>query len=233
MDGRVFGGPAIGSGGVEVALTSMQARLIGILLVHGNHAVQLSTLIDEAWSGLPPDRAEVALRMQIARIRKRLIAVVGDAGALVTEHHAYRLAIAGDRLDVNRFEVAVDSAERAREQHRDGDALCLFEKALHIACGEPLGEFVDERWASGVAQHWRDRRLTVEDARFEIADQHREAVAGGRRTGRGDGVDSVPRAQMGAADVGALSVGPSGRRVAGLPQRADGIGRRGRRRARR
>ncbi len=233
MDGRVFGGPAIGSGGVEVALTSMQARLIGILLVHGNHAVQLSTLIDEAWSGLPPDRAEVALRMQIARIRKRLIAVVGDAGALVTEHHAYRLAIAGDRLDVNRFEVAVDSAERAREQHRDGDALCLFEKALHIACGEPLGEFVDERWASGVAQHWRDRRLTVEDARFELlisteklsqaADELAEATA------------STPYRERRWA-LRMLALYRSGRQADALRayhSAADGIGRRGRRRARR
>ncbi len=161
---RVFGGPTIESDGVGLRLTPMQARLIGLLLVRANQTVSMATLIDETWLGSPPARAEVALRMQIARVRKRLLAATGRADALATEHHGYRLAIAPHELDVNRFEAIV---EQARHQDAD-DALHLLEKALRIARGEPLGEFANERWAFGVAEHWRNRALSVAEARFDL-----------------------------------------------------------------
>lgn len=169
MQWRIFGGPAVGADGVDVELTSMQARLLGVLLVRANQPVSVPALIDGAWLGSPPGCEEVALRMQVARIRKRMRAAIGDDHALVTGHHAYSLRVATHELDVHRFETIFERATHGHNGHDTAqERLCLLEEALRIAQGEPLSEFGEESWASGVAEHWRDRKLSVEDTRFDV-----------------------------------------------------------------
>jgi DNA-binding response OmpR family regulator len=132
--------------GAEVAIRGGRLRqLLGLLLVHRGEVVGVDRLVEELWEGNPPDSASAALRVHVSRLRK-LLAAANCEELLATRPSGYRIDLAGELLDVERFELlaargharlAAGAAEEAAELLRDALALwkgdALADLPLHPA----------------------------------------------------------------------------------------------------
>lgn len=98
---RVFGCVEIVRPGSAVRLRSrLRQALLAVLLVHQGEVVSTATLKDLLWPAGAPDKADKGLQVHVHRLRQAL-------GGLGTIHHhppGYRLLVASDRVDANRFE---------------------------------------------------------------------------------------------------------------------------------
>jgi DNA-binding SARP family transcriptional activator len=113
-----------------------QRALLALLLLHANEVVHAERLIDELWSGEPPESAAKSLQVYVSRLRKQL----GD-GALRTRAGGYVLEVAEGEVDLDRFRATLD---RGRRQLAAGDPEAAAETlatALALWCGPPLADF--------------------------------------------------------------------------------------------
>jgi DNA-binding SARP family transcriptional activator len=104
-----------------------QRALLASLVLRANQPVPVERLVGELWGDDPPDKARVALRMAVVRLRRLLAAAGPDGGQgarLVTRAGGYLLQIEPDQVDAFRFERmtaegrAVLAAGDAREAAR-------------------------------------------------------------------------------------------------------------------
>lgn len=153
-----------------------QREVLGVLLAESPHAVPVSRLVDELWPEAPPGDPVRNLQVYVSALRR----VLGDEPPLLsTPGRAYRLDIAPEQLDVNRFHAAAAEAEgRLRAGDLAGavrtgsQALALWRGAAwqdlrHLPGVQPAGVRLDERRLDVVA-------LTVA-ARLELG-EHRDLV---------------------------------------------------------
>lgn len=151
----VLGPLEIVAGGRVLQVSAPRQRaLLASLVLRANQLVPVERLVGELWGDDPPDKARVALRMAVVRLRRLLAASDPDGGQgaqLVTRAGGYLLQIEPDQVDAFRFErmategraalAAGDAEEAAR---RLGAALALWRGRRLPACSPP-------RW-------WRPRR---------------------------------------------------------------------------
>ena len=90
--------------------SQLQRVLLAVLLVAANRPVPADRLAYELWGDRLPRDPAGALRTQVSRLRKILPPEV-----LVTEESGYRLHVAAEELDANRFEhLLAAAAQRPR-----------------------------------------------------------------------------------------------------------------------
>ena len=145
-----------------------QRAVLASLLLRGGTAVSPHTLIDDVWGDEAPASAAGSVRTYVYRLRQVLDN--GRDGRVRRMDGGYRLQLAPDALDLNRFNTEVSRARQARRRGDRDDAAHLFAGALSLWTGHALpgvpGPFaasqraaldelrlvcVEERWACEVA----------------------------------------------------------------------------------
>jgi DNA-binding SARP family transcriptional activator len=113
-----------------------QRALLASLVLRANQPVPVERLVGELWGDDPPDKARVALRMAVVRLRRLLAASDPDGGQgarLVTSAGGYLLQIDPDQVDAFRFErmaasgrAALAEGDAEEAARRLGAALALW-----------------------------------------------------------------------------------------------------------
>jgi len=144
-----------------------QLKLFAFLVLHANRAVSTDALIDAVW-GPTRSGADNRLQMAIARLRRALEPLNGDAGPLIrTVSGGYMLSIGPDQLDAELFQARVQDGRRALEAGEPAHASELLEGALQLWRGPPLAEVAFEDFAQGEIRRLEELRLIALEARID------------------------------------------------------------------
>lgn len=147
-------------------------QLLQILALERGHPVPKLRLAELLWGDLPPRNVAATLETYVCVLRRHL-SPGDDAGhgLVVTEPGAYRLAVEGVDLDVDRFDQLVLAAS-----HRHGidSRLSHLEQALDLSLrGELLQEEPYAAWAEGARETYQRRTV------FALLDAAHAAAACG------------------------------------------------------
>jgi predicted ATPase/DNA-binding SARP family transcriptional activator len=149
-------------GGVPVEVGAMQQRrLLGRLLLSPGRQVSQSELFECMWpeadgdSRAAPADPVAALRVYVSRLRRLLPAGVGP----LVDVRGYRLDVAADDVDAERFGRLVGDASRLSED--PAAAAATLRTALGLWRGPALAEVREERWAAGAAVRLEELRLVA------------------------------------------------------------------------
>ena len=109
MEFRLLGPVEVSVEGQAVPLGAPKQRaLLAELLLHRGEAVTRAHLIDSLWDEQAPDSATSSLQVYVHGLRRAL-----GAERIETQGNGYRIRIAPDELDVDRFETLLDRGSRA------------------------------------------------------------------------------------------------------------------------
>ncbi len=152
-----------------------QRALLAILVLRRGEALSSDHLIDQLWDDRPPSTANKIVQGYVSQLRK----VLGE-GVLVTRGGGYRLAVAADQLDAERFRRLAGAGREALATGDPEAAVELFDSALALWRGDAVADFAYERFAQSYAARLDGERLeTLEDridAGLELG-RHRELTA--------------------------------------------------------
>src|SRR5919108_900240 len=149
---------AIGGRPVEIR-GAKQRTLLALLLVHRGEAVPVATIIDELWPEAPPSTAQQSVQMHVSRLRRALVDA-GDRDALRTSGAGYRIDVAADAVDANRFDRVLAHAEREKSR-RPAEARARFDAALALWRGEALADVPRGARLGAEAARLEERRLAA------------------------------------------------------------------------
>lgn len=155
--------------------------LFATLLIRADHIVTIDQLIEEIWSGRPPERATAVLYVYISELRKFLRAHGLREQSIATRSPGYMLQPEND--DEIDFQVFLDLLEMGRKSARacqHEDAIKSFEHALSQWRGPVLSNFGDGPIISGFATELMERRVECLEMTIESQIQlgrHRETVS--------------------------------------------------------
>ena len=113
-----------------------QRAVLGLLAIQPGRALAVGRLVDELWSGEPPDGAEVTLRSYVSRLR----AVLGDGARIVGSSDGYALHVPSSAVDAGTFEALVRDGEAAMRDRNPRRAAEHLRAALALWRGRPFGE---------------------------------------------------------------------------------------------
>ncbi len=150
MDFRILGPFEVIDDGRTLDLGAAKQRAaLAMLALHANHVVPHERLIDAVWAEEPPETAKKALQVYVSRLRKLL-----GREHLETTPRGYLLRLGPEELDLNRFELLRDGGDPAR--------------ALALWRGDPLADFVDQRFAEAEIVRLMELRLSCLEQRIEL-----------------------------------------------------------------
>ncbi|SCF08409.1 DNA-binding transcriptional activator of the SARP family [Micromonospora purpureochromogenes] len=169
--------------GADVTPGAAKRRAVLTALALGaNRPVSLNRLSKVAWGDVPPPSAVANLRSHAMGLRR----VLGDR--LLARSNAYELCLAGEELDVDRFQrlASKGRADLAAGKHRA--AVATLTAALDLwrgpaGDGLPPGPLLDGHWASleeqrlQVFEEWAQARLAVGDHGDLLGDLRRHLAA--------------------------------------------------------
>ena len=160
MNYRILGPLDVRDGKAELSLAVPRIRaLLALLLVHRNELVASDRLIEELWNGTPPPTANKALQNAISQLRRVL-----PPDVLRTVGHGYRLDVAPDELDADRFERLVDAGLESDDPEATARRL---REALGLWRGAPLPELADVVAVQPELARLEDRRAVAFEERVE------------------------------------------------------------------
>jgi len=149
--------------GRELTLGGAKQRaLLAVLLLRANEDVATARLVDELWGEQPPATAAKAVQVYVSQLRKLL-----GPSVVETRPTGYRLAVARDALDRERFE---DLLERGRELVAEGaevEAVDVLRQALALWRGPPLADFAYEAFAQNEIGRLEGLRLAALELRLQ------------------------------------------------------------------
>jgi DNA-binding SARP family transcriptional activator len=183
---RLLGPLAVTVDGRPVPIGSGRLRsLLAALLLRAGDVVSVDELVDPLWSESPPVNPRRSMHTLIVRLRKVLGPAAGD---LQTRPLGYRLRVAAEAFDLDRFLAGVAAG---RQAERDGDlpgAADHYAAAVALWSGPPLAD---------VPSDWLHRHEVprLEELRL-AALEHRFAVE--LRLGRHDTLIAQLRAEVSA-----------------------------------
>ena len=153
-----------------------QRATLAILLLNANRVVSIDRLADELYAGRAPVTAATQVHRQISELRKAL----GDEVSLETRTPGYVLHVAGEQLDLRRFERLTDEAGRALARGEGETALELQRQGLALWRGPALSDLEHEPFMQVAAQRLNELLLVALEHRLdaELAlGRHRELVS--------------------------------------------------------
>jgi predicted ATPase/DNA-binding SARP family transcriptional activator len=163
MEFRILGPLEAWDEGGQVSLGGRKPRaLLALLLLQPNKVVPADRLIDELWGEDSPERAAAALRINVARLRKKL---PGDV--LTTRSPGYAVRVAPDELDVHRFERLVEEGRSLLARDLAADASQRLRDALSLWRGPALADFAYESFAQAPIARLEEIRLAAVELRIE------------------------------------------------------------------
>ncbi|MFJ1766553.1 BTAD domain-containing putative transcriptional regulator [Amycolatopsis sp. NPDC088138] len=135
--------------------------LLARLALDAGRAVPADALIDGLWGAVPPADAPNALQSLVSRLRKALPVTIesGPGG--------YRLAVAREDVDAERFERLAAEGRRELAAGRDAFAAELLAEALALWQGAALADVLDAPFAQAPARRLTDLRAEAAEDRFE------------------------------------------------------------------
>ena len=167
MDFRILGPLEASDGDGPIALGGARQRaVLAILLLHRNEVVSTDRLIDDLWSGQPPETAKTALQGYVSRLRKAL----GRSGsALATQAPGYVLHVSPGSLDGDLFEELLARAWSQRSAADPATAAALLDDALALWRGPALADLRYEPFAQSEIARLEELRLVAFEGRFDLA----------------------------------------------------------------
>ena len=141
-----------------------ERAILARLLLDPGRAVPADALLDAAWEGVARDVAARSLAVRVANLRS-FLEPGRDRGApsslLVRDGPGYRLAIAPEQVDAQRFERSVHAAAALPPS----TALETLDGALALWRGTPFGELAGAEWAQAEVRRLEDLRCVAEEGR--------------------------------------------------------------------
>jgi predicted ATPase/DNA-binding SARP family transcriptional activator/Tfp pilus assembly protein PilF len=163
IDYRILGPLEVGDqAGVRALGGTKERALLALLLLHANEPVSRERLIEELWSGEPPDSAVNALQVYVSHLRKAL-----GADAIATAAGGYILRVDADALDAVRFERLFGEGRAALAGTDAASAYALLADALALWRGPALADFQFEAWAQTEVARLDDLRTSAIEERIE------------------------------------------------------------------
>jgi len=160
---RILGPLEVREGDRELSLGGPRQRaLLAILLTRANEVVATDRLIDELWSGEPPQTAANVLQGYVSHLRKAL-----GPDVLLTRAPGYAVRVGPDQLDLHRFERLVDQARQALAAGRADEAAATLRQALFLWHGPALADFAYEPFAQAEIARLEELRLAALERRIE------------------------------------------------------------------
>ncbi len=163
MELRILGPFEVVEGGHPVDLGGGRQRaLLAFLALHAGEVLSKDRIVDELWSGKPPETAQKIVQVYVSGLRKAL----GEQ-AIATLAGGYALRLPPGSLDLERFEGMLEEARRAEP----AVAATRFREALDLWRGAPLSDFAYDSFAQGEIGRLEEVRLAaLEDwAEAELA----------------------------------------------------------------
>ena len=150
--------------GARLPLGGLQQRSVVALLVLARGQVLLAErLIDDLWGESPPASATATLHSYVSRLRTVLNGSVDGTGAatpaLVRQGPGYRLDVAADSVDSDRFERTLQDAAGMAPQRRLG----ALSGALALWRGPALADFRGRAWADAAGARLDGLREVARD----------------------------------------------------------------------
>lgn len=175
---HVLGQLQVRRGDTEVRLRPAQRRVLAILQVEPDRALDRDGLIDRMWGDAPPRSASAALQVHLSAIR------AVDPRLVLTTGHGYRAGVeADDRTKAARLASTVGVAATAEEWQR---VLEVSARALRLWRGSPFPELANDPWAAPDLQR-------LEDMRRQLVDRRAHALLA---TGDHAGLANLARAEV-------------------------------------
>ncbi|MEU3628368.1 AfsR/SARP family transcriptional regulator [Amycolatopsis coloradensis] len=142
---RVLCGVDVVADGVRLDVGHARQRdVLAVLLLEVDKVVPVDRLIDRVWAERPPAQPRNALYGYVSRLRRALAAL--DGVTIERDHGGYVLRADPQTVDIHRFENLL---ARAKTTADETTALALYDEALTLWRGRPLGE-LDSPWADSV-----------------------------------------------------------------------------------
>src|SRR5262245_58145764 len=163
LEVKLLGPVEVTIGGRRVEMRRrMQRALLAVLALDVNRVVSTDRLIDALWGERPPQSAAVALYGLVSALRKLFEPDYADA--LRTREPGYVLELAGDDVDIGRFELRAAEGRRALAAGDFALASTKLTEALGLWRGPPLHDLTSFRFAQDVIRRLEEMRLAaVED----------------------------------------------------------------------
>ena len=165
MEFRVLGTIEVAGPSSGTSPSGAKERVIlARLLLEPGRAVPADALLEAAWDGVPREVAARSLAVRVANLRA-FLEPHRDRGApsslLVRDGPGYRLEIAPDQVDAQRFERCVHTAAGLPP----AAALDVLDGALGLWRGTPFGDLADAEFARAEVRRLEDVRSQAEEAR--------------------------------------------------------------------
>ena len=158
LDFRILGPLEVWDDDEERPLGGTKQRaVLAILLLDAGRVVSTDRLIDLLWGERPPATAAASLQNFVSQLRKTL-----GADVVRTTPPGYRLEIAPEQLDVERFRRLVESA-KSRPPDERAEELRL---ALELWRGPALADLAFEPFAEQEASRLDELRLAALEDRI-------------------------------------------------------------------
>jgi DNA-binding SARP family transcriptional activator len=162
MDIRVLGNVEIHHGTEEMALSRAGERcILATFALSPGHRVDVDTLIDHVWGGLPPPNAEHTIANYLRAVR-RAVERAGGRHEWLRNHRpgVYTFDIDPSLVDYHRFTGLLAVATDRKRSGNTAGAITAYEQALGLHRTEAL---------ANITGYWADRR------RFAIESEYLDA----------------------------------------------------------
>ncbi|MET8042609.1 BTAD domain-containing putative transcriptional regulator [Micromonospora sp. NPDC005215] len=116
-----------------------QRAILSILLINRNQISSVEEIIDKVWHGAPPSTGRTQVAICVAALRKTFRTAGCDEDVIVTVAPGYMLSTRGHRVDAEDFLERVAEAESLDREGQPERAAQIFEGALQLWRGTPLG----------------------------------------------------------------------------------------------
>src|SRR5690349_17174084 len=154
----------VGPGDVAIDVAgSRLRRLVTRLAVDAGQVVTASELVDAVWGDDPPAEPVGALQTLVSRLRR----VLGSPAVVQQSHQGYRLTIAADDVDANRFRRL---SRHGRDRLTAGDAPGARREltdALDLWRGPALADAEDAEYAVALVARLDEEHLDALAARID------------------------------------------------------------------
>ena len=138
-----------------------QRALLALLALRVPQALGAETIAEALWPGADPARASRSVQVTVSRLRRSL---GPGGGAVETLATGYRLAVAADAIDAQRFERLVGAATSERDP---AASRRLLDEALALWRGAALADVAFESFAQGEIARLEELRLVALEQRAD------------------------------------------------------------------
>ncbi len=164
---RVLGPLEVLKDGDPVPIRAAKQRvLLASLLIDANRVVPVETLVARLWGETSPGGARNTLQNYVLRLR-RVLGSTEDSGPVLTRPPGYLIDVAGDALDLHRFDALIRRATVTATQGDAEQASVLLREALGQWRGQPLSDLPSELLQREVVPALVERWLGALESRIE------------------------------------------------------------------